>query len=204
VRAEIRSRFIAIPLVCCGLVVATWLGIQWWPSHAPRDYEECSEGAETTTPSRDDRASLITQCDKQFIGRRKAGGGYTYYDLLQDRHFDIAGPNPTPEELKSFDEAYVTYLNAQRQDTIAAALAETQTQTAETASQGDQSSTSPPSLVGPPLVITPNSVPIPRPANRLARSKARRCEDATLSCKWTTFSAGMKSFFGSYAKANHP
>jgi hypothetical protein len=193
-------------LVCCGVVVSAWLGVQWWPSHAPRDYEECSDGADKSTSSKDERASLIAQCDKQFIGRRKAGGGYTYYDLLQDRHFEIAGPNPTPEELKSFDEAYVSYLNTQRRDTIAAALAETQPQpqTAETASQDDQSLTSQPSPVGPPLVITPNSVPIPKPASRLARSKTRRCEDATLSCKWTRFSAGMKSFFGSYAKANHP
>jgi hypothetical protein len=57
--------------------------------------------AERTAVSLDERTSLITQCDKQFVGRRKMGGGYTYYDFLQNRHFDIAGPNPPPKEIKT-------------------------------------------------------------------------------------------------------
>jgi hypothetical protein len=65
---------------------------------------------------------LIAQCDKQFVGRRKIGGGYTYYDFLQNRHFDIAGPNPTPNELKHFDEEYTLYLDTQRREAAAAAI----------------------------------------------------------------------------------
>ena len=110
-RAKIRSRFVAIASICCALVVSTWLGVQLWPSHAPQDYEACSEKRRATAASsKDERASLIAECDKQFIGRRKPGGGYAYYDFLQNRRFDIAGPNPTPKELKSFDEEYIVFL----------------------------------------------------------------------------------------------
>lgn len=203
-RAKIRSRFVAIALISCAVGVSTWLGLQWWPSHAPQDYEECSERAGKAASSSDERALLIAQCDKQFVGRRRPGGGYTYYDFLQNRRFDIAGPNPTPKELKSFDEEYLLYLNAQRRDAIAAALAEKQTQRAEADFQNDQSSTGSVSPPGAPLVITPNNVQIPRMANQVARSKVLRCEDASLSCGWTKFSAGIKGFFGSYAKVNQP
>ena len=204
VRAKIRSSFVAIALICCAVGVSTWLGLQWWPSHAPRDYEECSERAGKATSSNDERASLIAQCDQQFIGRRRPGGGYTYYDFLQDRRFDIAGPNPTPKELKSFDEEYVLYLNAQRQEAMAAALAEKQRQREEADLLNDRSSTGSVSSPGAPLAITPNNVPLPKAASQVARAKAQRCDDASLSCNWTKFSAGIKSFFGSYAKVNHP
>jgi hypothetical protein len=206
VRANIPSRFVVIALICCALGASVWLGLQWWPSHAPLDYEECSESAGKAASSNDERAALLAQCDKQFVGRRRPGGGYTYYDFLQDRRFDIAGPNPTPQELKKFDEEYVVYLNAQRQDATAAALAERQRQRADTDFQADQSATGSVSPPGAPLVITPNNVPIPipRPGTQIARSKAQRCEDASLSCSWTKFSAGIKNFFGSYAKVNQP
>jgi hypothetical protein len=207
VRAKIK--FIAIALVCCALGVSTWLGLQWWPSHAPQDYEECSESAGKTASSNDERASLLAQCDKQFVGRRRPGGGYTYYDFLQDRRFEIAGPNPTPQELKKFDEEYILYLNAQRQDAVAATLP--QRQRAETDSQSDQSATGSLSPAGSPLAIAPSGIapgnvpiPIPRPSTQIARSQAQRCEDGSLSCNWTKFSAGIKSFFGSYAKVNRP
>jgi len=213
VRANIRSRFVAIVSICCAVGAAMWLGVQWWPSQAAQDYEECSESAGKTASSNDERVLLVAQCDKQFAGRRRPGGGYTYYDFLQNRSFDIAGPNPTPNELKSFDEEYILYLNAQRRDAVAASLAEQQTQRqkAEADSQIDQSSTGSVSPPGTPLVITPNSVPvgnvpipIPRNGTLIARSKAQRCEDASLSCNWTKFSAGIKNFFGSYAKVNRP
>jgi len=204
VRAKIRSRFVAIALISCAVGVSTWLGLQWWPSHAPQDYEECSERAGKAASSNDERVSLIARCDQQFIGRRRPGGGYTYYDFLQDRRFDIAGPNPTPKELKSFDEEYVLYLNAQRQDAVTAALAEKQRQREEADLLNDRSSTGSVSSPGAALVITPGNVPLPKPASQLARSKAQRCDDASLSCGWTKFSAGIKNFFGSYAKVNQP
>jgi hypothetical protein len=204
VRAKIRSRFIAIASICCALSVATWLGVQLWPSHAPQDYEECSERAGKAASSKDERASLIDECDRQFIGRRKPGGGYAYYDFLQNRRFDIAGPNPTPKEQKSFDEEYIVFLNAQRRDAITAALAEKQRLRAEAAFQNDQASANAAIPLGAPLVITPNNVPIPGTGSQAARSKAQRCDDASLSCSWTKFSAGIKNIFGVYAKVNRP
>lgn len=122
VRTKFKSRLVAIALVCSAVCVATWFTVQWWPQYLLDDFEQCSEKAQTTASSKDEQISLIDQCDKQFVGRRKVGGGYTYYDFLQDRHFDIAGPNPTPNELKHFDEEYTLYLETQRRDAVAEPL----------------------------------------------------------------------------------
>jgi hypothetical protein len=136
----------------------------------------------------------MDQCDKQFAGRRKMGGGYTYYDFLQNRDFDIAGPNPTPKEQKYFDEQYTVYLDAQRRDAAAADLAEKQTQAAPSISQ-DEQGTSSISSPGPPLVLTPPKIPIPRARSSVVRSRDP-CEEASISCTWTKFSAGIKNFSG--------
>ncbi|HTE92345.1 MAG TPA: hypothetical protein VK678_02445, partial [Bradyrhizobium sp.] len=160
-----------------------------WPSHAPQDYEACSERAGKAASSKDERASLIAECDKQFVGRRKPGGGYAYYDFLQNRRFDIAGPNPTPKELKSFDEEYIVFLNAQRREAITAALAEKQWLRAEAAFRNDQPSADTVIPLGAPLVITPDNVRIPATGSQAARSKVERCDDASLSGSWTKFSA---------------
>jgi hypothetical protein len=202
-------------LICCAIGASTWFGLRWWPAQAPQDYEECSEAAAKVASSNDERALLIAQCDKQFVGRRRPGGGYTYFDFLQNRRFDIAGPNPTPEELKSFDQEYIAYLNAQRRDAMAAAVAEKQRAEADVQSERFVTgSINPPP--GAPLAITPNlaitsnpaiasnNVQPPKTASQVARSKAQLCEPASLSCSWTKFSAGIKNFFGSYAKVNHP
>jgi hypothetical protein len=202
VRAKLKSRLVAIAFICCAVSVATWFSVQWWPQHNPQDFEQCSEEAEGTASSKDERISLIAQCSKQFVGRRKMGGGYTYYDFLQNRHFDIAGPNPTPKELKYFDEQYTLYLDAQRRDAVAAALAEKQSRMAQPDFQDDRvtGSISPPGL---PMVIAPTNVPIPRARSSVVRSKCP-CEDASLSCSWTKFSAGIRKFFESNAKVNRP
>jgi hypothetical protein len=166
----------------------------------------------------------MNQCDQQFVGRRKMGGGYTYYDFLQNRHFDIAGPNPTPDELKYFDRQYTLYLDAQRRDAVATALAEKQSRTeqpdldaqrrdaitaalAEKPSRMEQSKDdrgaasklSP----GAPRVLTPTTVPIPKPRNSVVRLPVP-CDDASVSCGWEKFSAGIENFFGSMAKVNRP
>jgi len=140
----------------------------------------------------------MAECGKQFVGRRKMGGGYTYYDFLQNRHFDIAGPNPTPKELRYFDEQYTSYLDAQRQEAVAAALAEKQNRMAQPDLQDDRvaGSISPPGL---PVVIAPTNVPIPRARSSVVRSDGV-CEDTSLSCNWTKFSAGIKKFFESNAE----
>jgi hypothetical protein len=194
---------VAITFICCAVSAVTWLCVQWWAQYDPQDFEQCSEKAQTITSSKDERISLIAQCDKQFVGRRKIGGGYTYFDFLQNRQFDIAGPNPTPNELKHFDEEYALYLETQRRDTVAAAIAERQSQSTQADAQDDRLTRSI-SSPGAPMVITPTSVPIPRARSSVARSKGSRCEDASLSCSWANFSAGIKNFFGSYAKEGRP
>jgi hypothetical protein len=203
VRAKFKYRLVAIALMSCAVGVATWFGVQSWSRQSPRDFEQCSEKARSIAASEDKRISLIAQCDKEFAGRRKSGGGYTYFDFLQNRHFDIAGPNPTPNELKYFDEEYTVYLDTQRRDAVAAAMAERQNQdmqiTLEDAGLTDLISSPEPSTV-----MAPTKVPLPRARSSAVRSRGSRCEEASISCSWTNVSAGIKNFFSSYATANRP
>jgi hypothetical protein len=203
VRAKFKYTVVAIALICGSISAAAWLGVQWWPQLYPQDFEQCSGQAQSTASSEDARISLIARCDWQYPGRRKMGGGYTYYDFLQNRHFDIAGPTPTPNELKHFDEEYTLYLDAQRRDPVAAAIAKRPSQS-EQADARDDRLTDPIFSPGPPIVMTPTKVPIPRARSLAIRSKDSRCEDASLSCSWTNVAAGIRKFFDSYAKADRP
>jgi hypothetical protein len=92
---------------------------QWWRS-APVDFESCADVAEKAK-TKEEKTAKLAECNAKFAGRRKPGGGYTYYDFMQDRTFDIAGPNPTPEEQKKIDEQYTAYLERERRNHIAAA-----------------------------------------------------------------------------------
>jgi CRISPR/Cas system-associated endonuclease Cas1 len=56
---------------------------------------------------------------------------------MQDRSFDIAGPNPSAEEQKHIDEQYTIYLENQRRSTIAAAFAARQQQQLQAALKSD-------------------------------------------------------------------
>ena len=201
-RAKFKAGLVGIALIGCSVGVVTWFGVRWWPQHSPQDFEQCSAQVERTSSSKDERMTLTAQCAKQFVGRRKTGGGYTYYDFLQNRHFDIAGPNPTPKEQKYFDEQYTSYLDAERREAVAAALAEKQNRMAQPELQDNRfaGSISPPGL---PVVIAPTNVPIPRARSSVVQSDGV-CEDASLSCNWTKFSAGIKKFFESNAKVNRP
>jgi hypothetical protein len=202
VRAKFKTGLVGIALIGCSVGVVTWFGVRWWPQHSPQDFEQCSAQVERTSSSKDERMTLTAQCAKQFVGQRKTGGGYTYYDFLQNRHFDIAGPNPTPTEQKYFDEQYTLYLDAERREAVAAALAEKQNRMAQPELQDNRfaGSISPPGL---PVVIAPTNVPIPRARSSVVRSDGV-CEDAPLSCNWTKFSDGIRKFFESNAKANRP
>lgn len=95
---------------------------QWWGARAPADFEECADSAEKVE-SKEARTAALSECNAKFAGRRKPGGGYSYFDFMQNRNFDIAGPNPTPEEQKQIDEQYTAYLDNQRRSSIAAAFA---------------------------------------------------------------------------------
>jgi hypothetical protein len=202
VRAKFKAGLVGIALIGCSVGVVTWFGDRWLPRHSLQDFEQCSAQAESASSSKDERMTLMAQCSQQFVGRRKTGGGYTYYDFLQNRHFDIAGPNPTPSELKYFDEQYTSYLDAQRREIDAAALAEKQNRMAQPGFQDDRAAGSI-SQPGPSVVIAPANVPIPRTRSSVVQSNSL-CKDASLSCNWTKFSAGIRKFFESNAKINRP
>ena len=115
------------------LVLASLALVSWWldsggasPEFA-RDFEECVEQVQASAPSNDESGRLTMDCNAHFAGRRKPGGGYTYYDFMQNRNFDIAGPNPTAEERKQIDREYMNFLDAQRREDISAELARDRT-----------------------------------------------------------------------------
>ena len=124
-----RSSLLAVAAFA-GLVVLspTRAHAQWWRS-APVDFEACADTAEKAK-TKEDKTAALAECNAKFAGRRKPGGGYTYYDFMQDRTFDIAGPNPTPEEQKHIDQQYTAYLENQRRNSIAAAFTAKQTSAA--------------------------------------------------------------------------
>ena len=152
---------------------------QWWRS-APADFEECADKAEKAK-TKEEKTAALAECNAKFAGRRKAGGGYTYYDFMQDRTFDLAGPNPTPEEQKKIDEQYTVYLERERRNTIAAALMAKQHQQPPT--QMQQVS----------LRTDAEKVPVPvaSPVKQAARIKAANCAKSSFSCEWPRLSEGI-------------
>jgi hypothetical protein len=103
---------------------------QWWSSREPVDYEDCAERVDKNADAKQ-RDKQIAACESQFAGRRKPGGGYSYYDFMQDKHFDIAGPNPTPQEQREIDQHYTAFLDQNRRSIIAAAFARKQRELTE-------------------------------------------------------------------------
>lgn len=166
---------------------------QWWTA-APADFEECAERVGKSASSNETRSSALSDCDSKFAGRRKPGGGYTYYDFMQNRSFDIAGPNPTTAELKLIDEQYTSYLDNHRRTIILAAFAEKQRQ--QLAALQVEEPTPPPAMAS-------KSKPViaakPKP-----RAKGPNCAVEPLACGWSRLSAGVKditkSLFGAPAK----
>jgi hypothetical protein len=193
---------VSVVSIGCAAAVAMWLNWHEWFQHSTQDYEQCSTQAEKTASSGDERTALLAECDKKYVARRKVGGGYTYYDFLQNRQFEIAGPNPTREEQKHFDEQYSLYLKAQKQEADAARLAEQETRNPQPDLKDDRVVGSP-SSPGPPRVITSNRVPIPRPRSSVLPPVAS-CEESSPSCSWEKFAAGIKKFFQSNAGEGRP
>ena len=161
---------------------------QWW-HRAPADYEDCAEAANKLT-SKEEKSAAIGECSAKFAGRRKAGGGYTYYDFMQDRSFDIAGPNPTPEEQKYIDEQYTVYLENQRRRNIAAAFAKQQQIQLQQASLKSEPTTT-------------AKIPMPHERPKVttgeARSRAHDCARHSFSCEWPRLSESindLKKLFG--------
>jgi hypothetical protein len=168
-------------------LTAWWLGFHESQPQLARDFEECVEQVEAKSPDNDERRALTTACNARFAGRRKAAGGYTYYDFMQNRNFDIAGPNPTAQERKQIDREYMGFLDTQRRETMSAELAKKQNEQL----QADLESAHQP--VGPPMTLLPRKRPV-------ERTKPVRCEEASLSCSWAKFSAVVKNAFASSSK----
>jgi hypothetical protein len=174
---------------------------QWW-SRAPADFEECADAAEKLA-AKEAKAALAA-CNAKFAGRRKPGGGYTYFDFMQNRSFDIAGPNPTPEEQKHIDQQYTAYLDTQRRSRIAEANASKQQQTQEASEPPLQPATFKPAT----FKREPARVPLPvqAPNKRVAagdigsRGKTAHCAPHSFSCEWPKLSESLnelKKLFGS-------
>jgi hypothetical protein len=185
----IASRGAGLPVaVIAALVLLCPLraSAQWW-SRAPADFEDCAEAA-SKIESKEAKTAALAECNAKFAGRRKVGGGYTYYDFMQDRSFDIAGPNPSAEEQKHIDEQYTIYLENQRRSTIAAAFAARQQQQLQAALKSDA-----------PKVPLPQQRPKQAAAAAPAadmRSRYRNgeCARQSFSCEWPRLSDTWNDF----------
>jgi hypothetical protein len=187
------SAFAVAALAACVVLTPLRAQAQWWRS-TPVDFEECADAAEKAA-TKQAKTSALAECNAKFAGRRKPGGGYTFYDFMQDRTFDIAGPNPTPEEQKKIDEQYTAYLDNQRRSTITAAFAakQQQQQQQQQVPQGVQQAS---------LRAETEKVPVPvaSPVKQAARIKASNCAKSSFSCEWPRLSDGindLKKLFNS-------
>jgi hypothetical protein len=164
---------------------------QWWRS-APVDFESCADEAERAK-TKEEKTAKLAECNAKFAGRRKPGGGYTYYDFMQDRTFEIAGPNPTPEEQKRIDEQYTAYLERERRSNIAAALAAKQQSPEPPPTLGWQqvslrTEQTPPPPAPLPAEIEKVPVPVASPIKQAARIRAAQCAKDQFSCEWPRLS----------------
>ena len=163
---------------------------QWW-SRAPADFEECADAAEKSA-TKEEKTAALAECNAKFAGRRKPGGGYTYYDFMQDRTFDISGPNPTPEEQKYIDQQYTVYLENQRHNSIAAALTAKQQQELEPPPAPPQEMQQASLKSDIPKV----PLPVQRPTSKQQavaneRLRAANCAKNTFSCDWPKLSESL-------------
>jgi hypothetical protein len=173
------ERLAATVVAVTALAITTiWLSIPSSPM--ARDFEECAEWAQEGSLGTE-RIARIMDCGTRFAARRKVGGGYAYYDLLQNRSFDIAGPNPTAAERTRIYSEYTHFLDLQRRQ---AALAEIEPLVAEE-----------------PQVETPTGLPSPitKP------SKFKRCMiKGSLSCTWVKLASAVRNAFASSPKTEAP
>ena len=169
-----------------------WLALRDSSPEFARDFEECVELVQARMTDEETKP-LMTSCNARFAGRRKAGGGYAYYDFMMDRNFDISGPNPTSEERKAIDHAYIVYLDVQRQEAVSAELARRQNERLWAEMERARQP------VGPPMVLTP----VVSPSVTAKRDKPKppqHCADDSLSCSWSKITTAVKNAFASSSK----
>jgi hypothetical protein len=156
-----------------------------------RDFEQCVEAIGANSSFSHERGIAMTGCNARFAGRRKPGGGYSYYDFMQGRNFDIAGANPTEEERKQIDLEYIAFLDAQREEAVSSALAKKQDERL----RADLEIAHQPA--GPPLILMPKNPSSPAVKRPTGGSKTMRCEDNPLACGWLKLSAVVRDAFAS-------
>ena len=189
----VASRRAALVVAAAGffLLAPSHAQAQWW-KRAPVDFEACADAAEKAT-TKSEKTAALADCNAKFAGRRKAGGGYSYYDFLQDRTFDIAGPNPTPEEQKKIDESYTAYLaNQRRSNEAAQAAARQQREQQEQARQQQVALRTEVERVSVPVARVP--VPVERPKVQQSvspRPKGAPCTKGSFSCEWPRLSESL-------------
>jgi hypothetical protein len=185
-----KSALLCAAIVACVVLIPARSHAQWWGARAPADYEECAEAAGKAA-TKEAKATQFAECGVKFAARRKPGGGYSYFDFMQNRHFDIAGPNPTPEEQRHIDEQYADYLSRERRSAITAAFARKQQQLQQAAPEGEKKSAVP--------------LPVSKPRATTvgyasSRPKTPNCASDSFSCNWPRLANGIKDFkklFGS-------
>jgi hypothetical protein len=193
---DTKIRMIAFTALIAFALVAVAFSFRGSALDSARDFEECAEAlaASQSSPPLNDERRAATDCNARFAGRRKPGGGYTYYDFMQGRNFDIAGPNPTAEERKWIDREYIGFLDTQRREAVSAELAKNQDEQLRADMERERQS------VGPPLILTPRNTASVAPKQPADRSKSTRCDDNPLACGWTKLSAAVKNAFASSSR----
>jgi hypothetical protein len=189
VNESCKSALLVAAVVACVVLMPARGHAQWWGARAPADYEECAERAEKAA-TKEAKATQLAECGVKFAARRKVGGGYSYFDFMQNRHFDIAGPNPTPEEQKHIDEQYAAYLARERQSAIAAAFTQKQQQLQRAAPESERKTAVP--------------LPVNRPrattvGYAVSRPKTQNCASDSFSSNWPRLAEGIngiKKLFG--------
>jgi len=170
-----------------------WIAYDNSGPHIAKDYEDCAEEAQANAASKADYSKLVTHCGERFAGRRKFGGGYTYFDFMQNRSFDIAGPNPDEDERKHIDRSYMEFLGSQRREMLLADLAKAQANLEQATSERGQHE------IGAPLALTPK---IPLPLKRPPLEHPKPCQGGSLSCSWARLSAAVRNSFAFSGGAN--
>jgi hypothetical protein len=182
VRKSHQSALLFAAIAACVVLAPACSHARWWG--APADYEECAETAEKAA-SREAKATQLAECGVKFAARRRPGGGYTYFDFMQNRHFDMAGPNPTPAEQKYIDEQYAAYLARERRSAIAAALTQKQQQLQHAAPEAEKK----------PAVPLPASKPrAATVGSASSRPRNASCPSDSFSCNWPRLADGIKDF----------
>ena len=194
-RGGAEKRVFASIAIALLALVAIWFSFYGPSLEFPRDYEECVEALKASPPDNEERGRSMTDCNARFAGRRKPGGGYTYYDFMQGRNFDIAGPNPTEQEREQIDRAYIGFLDTQRRETISAELAKRQNEQLRADVERQQQP-------GQPLQLTPKNASSAAPKRSADRSKSARCEENSLACGWSKLSTAVKNAFASTFNGN--